>query len=264
MSLIRAAAKATFTFADLVRPGFVGPRILIYHQIGAGHGKQMDVPVEAFRLQLDYLAAGNWEVVSLGDAISSRAEPSAVRKVVLTFDDGYEDLFTNAFPLLRQQNMPFTLYLTTHPTESGTPLDGGGRSEPLNWGQIESMFDSGLMSVGVHTHTHPDLRHLDESEVDEELDVSDRLIESRLGFRPSDFAYPWGYWSEEADISVRARYSSAVLGGGPPISGDSDPLMLHRVPVQLSDGVAFFKQKLKRGLRTEEFVRRRISGYTGP
>ncbi len=85
-----------------------------------------------------------------------------------------------------------------------------------------------------------------------------------MGIVPKHFAYPWGYWSPAAHDHVRARYETATLGTGAPVDADTDPLLINRVAVQLSDGVFFFKRKMRRGLRLEDLVRRRLTRYDGP
>lgn len=260
---LRLGAKAVFALADLAFGRLPGPRILIYHQVGAGLGRQMEVREEAFRSHLDWLGY-HGRVVDLETAISSKDQPDGRSHYVLTFDDGYEDLHRVAFPLLEAARIPFTLYLATHPVESREPLTPGGRANPLTWAQVREMLASGLMTLGVHTHRHVDLRSLGEEEIRQELEVSDRLVGERTGVRPRHFAYPWGYWSARADAQVRQRYSSAVLGSGPPNDSRTEPFLLHRMPVQLADGVFFFRRKMRTGLRLEDLVRRRVAGYQGP
>lgn len=262
-SLPRQAAKAVFAGADLLLGDWPGPRILIYHQVGAGLGREMEVTVEVFRRQLGWLESRG-RIVSLEEAVAARAEPEASRLFVLTFDDGYEDLYTRAFPLLRERGLPFALYLTTEPVETGVPLTPGGRADPLRWVQVDEMLESGLLTLGVHTHRHRDLRGLSPHHIEEELDTSDRLVESRTGTRPRHFAYPKGHWDPVAEDLLRERYATAALGAGPPITPSTDPLRLHRLPIQRSDGLFFFRRKVLRGMRVEEWVRRRLRRYEGP
>jgi peptidoglycan/xylan/chitin deacetylase (PgdA/CDA1 family) len=127
------------------------------------------------------------------------------RLAVVTFDDGYRDTFTTAFPILSGHNIPFTLYVSTERI-------GSGDERFLDWDQIGIMLESGLLTIGSHTHTHADLRHLDEEEILDEIGEADNIIQRRLGIAPDHFAYPWGYWSEPADRIVRERYDSAALG----------------------------------------------------
>jgi len=261
--LIRSAAKLASVAADPFFGSFPGPRILIYHQIGAGLGRQMEVTRKAFAEQLDWLV-GHGSVVTLDEAIAQRGRAGDERRFVLTFDDGYDDFYTFGYPELVKRNLPFTLYLTTHPVETRKPLTPGGKAEPLTWGQVEAMYASGMMTVAAHTHRHLDLRTLGRDAAEEDLAACDELIEQRLGLRPAHFAYPWGYWSDLADEPVRRRYATATLGSGPGITEASDVHLLHRVPIQLSDTSLFFKRKMRSGMRLEDVMRRKLKGYAGP
>lgn len=249
--------------ADRLFPKPGGPRVLIYHQVGAELGRQMEVTTRNFRRQLDWLSR-NRQVVDLETAIAQWQEPGSDHLAVLTFDDGYRDTYETAFPLLSELGLPFTLYLATEPVETGIPLGPSEGAPPLTWDQISDMIGSGLVTVGAHTHRHVDLRYLAANEIEMELTRSDELIESRLGIQPVHFAYPWGYWSAEAEPFVRRRYRSAVLGGTPRPQSAPDPLRLHRYPVQRSDGFSSFEPRLVGGFRLEEAVRRRLKGYSGP
>jgi peptidoglycan/xylan/chitin deacetylase (PgdA/CDA1 family) len=261
MSLIRQVGKAVFAAADLLLPSPPGPRVLIYHQVGAGLGRQMEVTTEDFVWQLDWLAQ-NRQVVSLEEALERWEEDGSEKLVVLTFDDGYRDTYTAAFPLMKERGMPFTLYLATKAIESGDLPSGAA---PLTWDQIGEMIDTGLVTVGAHTHTHADLRNLARGEVTREVEICNHLIAIRLGSLPRHFAYPWGYWSATADPIVRAIYLSAALGApNVRFARGNDPYLVNRFPIQLDDGSRWFFRRLTTGLISEEVVRRAFRGYRGP
>jgi peptidoglycan/xylan/chitin deacetylase (PgdA/CDA1 family) len=263
MSLARTTAKAAFSMADRLFPKPLGPRVLIYHQVGAGLGRQMEVTAAQFAWQLDWLAHHH-EIVSFDEAVARWDDPGSDALVALTFDDGYADTYTTAFPLLEERRIPFMIYLATEFIETGRPLGPPGAADPLTWDQVVDMLDSGLATVGSHTHRHSDLRNLPSEVIEEELATSDGLIERRLGLRPAHFAYPWGYWSQQAAGVVNTRYRTAAIAGTPLPATSLDRFRLHRYPVQLSDGTRFFPARLRGGLRVEEMVRRRLKGYSGP
>ena len=255
-------AKALFAAADVALPRLPGPRILIYHQVGSGRGHEMNVSVQTFRRQLDWVQSYG-EIVSLEEAIRRWADVNSEYLSVLTFDDGYSDVFLNAFPLMKQRRIPFTLYLTSGPIERPGDFPSWP-GEPLGWDQIRSMIDSGLMTVGAHTHTHPDLRFMDDGRIVDELDRSNDLIASRTGAVPRHFTYPKGWWAPQADGHVRARYLSATLGNPISAAWALDVHKINRVPVQRSDLSQLFRMKVRSGGRVEGMMRRRFRGHQLP
>ncbi len=263
MSFPRTAAKAAFSAADVLFPKPKGPRALIYHQVGSGLGRQMEVTTDDFVRQLDWLLE-NRELVTFDQAVARWDEPGSDRFVSLTFDDGYADTFTTAYPRLKEREIPFLIYLATESIETGSPLGPPGPADPLSWDQIVDMLSSELITIGAHTHRHTDLRALSADAVEEELATSDGLIERRLGLRPDHFAYPWGHWSPGTAAVVDKRYMTAAIAGTPRPRSPLDRHRLHRYPVQLSDGFRFFPSRLRGGLRAEEQVRRWLKGYSGP
>ena len=257
----KQSVKVLAAAADPFFPSFGGPRLLVYHQIDAGLGREMEVSRDVFIRQISWLQ-DNTEIVSLDEAWARRAEPDADRLVVLTFDDGYDDMYRLAYPVLVEQRLPFVLYLTTHPTETGEALFSG--ADPCTWQQVEAMAASGLMTLGAHTHRHNDLREVTVDQAMDDLGTSNEIIQARMGVSAQHFCYPYGFWSETAHGPVASMYHTAVLGSGPPIGADTDPLLIPRVPVQLSDGMVWFKRKMRSGLQLEDRIRRRYKGYTGP
>lgn len=216
----------------------------------------MEVAVEDFEWQLRWLG-DNRHVVDLDTAIRRWDDPLSDELVVLTFDDGYKDTYTTAFPLLREREMPFTMYIATE-SISNDPVE-----DALSWPEIVQMHQSGLMTSGAHTHTHRDLRFATPEEVEYELETSDLVIEQHLGQPPRHFTYPWGYWSSSAHDQVSRRYDTATVGA-PVGRTDFDLHVLHRYPIQLSDGTRWFEGRLRGGYLAEERVRRRLRGYRGP
>jgi peptidoglycan/xylan/chitin deacetylase (PgdA/CDA1 family) len=260
----RVALKAASAAIDPLLGPFPGPRILIYHQVGVDFGREMEVSTEAFAEHIDWMQA-NGEIVDLETAIERRGEPDADKLFVLTFDDGFEDVYDNAFPLMKERDIPFTLYLTTRPIETGEPIDPRyPGAKPLTWDQVNEMAATGLVTAGAHTHTHLNLRSATVDQIADELDTSNELIFKRTGISPRHFTYPWGWWSEAAHRAVSSSYESATLGSGSPLSDSTDIHCLSRVPLQRTDGARLALFKLRFGGRTEDQLRRLRHQYKGP
>lgn len=252
--LVRSAAKSGLALLDPLFGQLPGPRILIYHQVGVDFGREMEVSTSSFRRQLDWIEL-HGEFAGLETAIERRHEPSSTKLFVLTFDDGFEDVYRNAFPLLKERGIPFTLYLTTDPIETGEPLDPRyPDAKPLTWDQVNEMANSGLMTVGAHTHSHPDLRSVSPDRIAHELTHSNGLIEERTGKRPRHFTYPWGWWSEAADAEARQRYATATVGSGWK-GASADLFRIERLPIQASDSRFLFQRKALTGSPMEARLR---------
>ena len=226
-----------------------GATLLIYHRVGGGTADELDVDAASFASQLDALAGR--DVLSLDAALDRLDADDPRSSLVLTFDDGFEDVYRNAWPLLRDRGLPFTVYLATAYMgaamrwEGSTAIGEAGRG--LSWGQLAEMVGSGLCTVGNHTHTHA----RPEALTPDELDRCTATIESRLGVTPRHFTYPWGVAVPCMETELRRRFRSASTGElGRNLPG-ADPMRLRRVPVRRTDPPRFFAAKLSGGLAPE-------------
>lgn len=226
-----------------------GTTVLIYHRVGGGSRDELDVPVDSFEAQLDVLVSQ--PVVPLGDAVSSIETGQASRAVVISFDDGFREVYENAWPRLRERRLPFTVYLAsgyvgrTMRWEGSTARDRGAVG--LTWTQLDEMVSTGLCTVGNHTHTHVRPELLTEAE----LDSCTEAIARHLDVVPQHFAFPWGRPVAAMDDRLRARFRSAATGRAGVNTADTDLMRLARVPVRRSDPIEFFRSKLGGGLVAE-------------
>lgn len=238
-----------------------GATLLIYHRIGGGTTDELDLPADAFARQIDLL--GGHDVVSLDAALDRLDAGSTTPSVVLTFDDGFADVYANAWPVLRERRLPFTIYLAsayvseTMQWEGSTAKGAAGRG--LSWDELGEMVESGLCTVGNHTHNHVRPEVLSEAEVD----ACTEAIETNLTVTPRHFTYPWGIPVPSMEGALRARFRSAstgVLGRNQP---GVDPIRLTRVPVRRSDPDRFFTAKLSGNLAAERVYARLVSAAKG-
>ena len=243
---------AAASLPDRLRPAR-GATLLIYHRIGGGTPDERDLPTPDFEAQVEVLT--RHRVVSLDTALDELDAGDDAPKVVLTFDDGFADLYTSAWPLLREAELPFTLYVTTAYLDGTMHWPGSTSQHPgpaLTWAQLEELAASPLVTIGNHTHTHPRPEALSA----EELDRCSGLLERRLGTVPAHYAFTWGVPVPHAVELLRERFRSAATGQvGRNLPG-ADPIVLARVPVRGSDPLPFFQAKLHGGLGAEHAYER--------
>jgi peptidoglycan/xylan/chitin deacetylase (PgdA/CDA1 family) len=253
---IRQLVKWTAAAADVVRRprGLV---VLIYHRVGAHTPVSVDLPRPLFAEQLALLAA-DWAPVTLDNAVGLLGEPAAPAgppPVCLTFDDGTADFVEEALPELVAHRIPATLYVATDHVEAGLPFPNEGR--PASWAGLRDALSTGLVTVGSHTHTHRLLDRADGPEAAAELDRSVGLIQDRLGVACPHFAYPKALpGSPAAEQEVRRRFlTAAVAGTRPNPYGAADLHRLRRSPIQIGDGMRWFRRKASGGMALEDDLR---------
>lgn len=254
--LLKRAAVAR----DALVPGRGGAVVLLYHRVGGASGLAVDLPLPLFSAQMDELrASGRAQPVDNLLAAVMQDEAPPVDPLSITFDDGTADFADLAFPVLHEAGLPVTLFVATDFVEGGRSFPREGT--PVSWAALRDAMDTRLLTVGSHTHTHALLDRLPGTEVAQELDRSVKLIEERLGVTPAHFAYPKALLgSRDAQDAVRLRFRSACVAGtrANPY-GRTDPYRLHRSPVQVGDGMRWFRHKARGGMGLEDDVRRLVN-----
>ncbi len=182
--------------------------IMTYHSIDPS-GSVISVRPEIFRAHLEALVAQNIPVVSLPKLLTL---PSTAAAIAITFDDGLESVLKEAAPLLAEYGLPATLFVVSDATGrtnawQGRPEPGIPTQRTLDWDELGDLTQQGW-TIGSHTRSHPRLTRCTKAQVHDELEGSAAAIQSRLGTRPSCFAYPFG--DLNSDIASAARQTYAV------------------------------------------------------
>ena len=244
--------------ADLVRRGPHGLVILIYHRVGGRSASQIDLATELFDEQVGELATSG-RLVSLDDGLTALQSGNLDHQpVVLTFDDGTADWVDEALPVLVKHRAPATFYVATDFVEGARVFPGGAR--PVSWTGLSELVASGLATIGSHTHTHALLDRADAATAADELSRSIDLIGSHLGVACEHFAYPKALLgSGVAEAEVRERFRSATIAGTRANPPGTDLHRLHRSPIQVSDGMRWFRRKASGGMHIEDTARRLLN-----
>jgi peptidoglycan/xylan/chitin deacetylase (PgdA/CDA1 family) len=228
-----------------------GATLLIHHRVGGGSTDELDLPTSQLEEQLDVLLGEGHDVVSLDAALDRLDSGDGTPSVVLTFDDGFADVHDNAWPLLRERGLPFTLYLTAGLVGAAMRWEGSSAvsqgAPALGWEQVAEMAASGLCTVGNHTWDHAGPDDVDE----EQLDRCSDEIERRIGTRPRHFAWTWGVEVRTLLPSVRERFRSAATGQLGRNAPGVDRHALRRVAVRRTDPLPFYRAKLRGDLGPE-------------
>lgn len=188
--------------------------VLMYHSINYEKGNILRVPAEKFAAQMKWLHDNGYHTISLDELYSavSATKPQSKRlpekSVVITFDDGYGDNYTNAFPVIKKYHFKATVFMITSKI-------GDAKDNYLTAAQIKEM-DANGMKVEGHTVTHPDLSSLSYKNQLKQLADSKRTLEELLGHNIYYMAYPSGKYNDntiKAAIETGYRMCFKMKGG---------------------------------------------------
>lgn len=164
--------------------------ILMYHYIRDYNdpedkiGVNLSVSPQKFEQQIKYLKENNYTPISFSDLISKKFPD---KSAVITFDDGYEDAFINAYPILKKYEMTGVFYIIVNKV---------GQPGYLSWDQIIKMQSDGML-FGSHSISHPNLSLLPDEKIEKELSESKQILEEKLNVKINDFCYPSGKYSNQ-------------------------------------------------------------------
>ncbi|MFC1508175.1 polysaccharide deacetylase family protein [Candidatus Omnitrophota bacterium] len=178
--------------------------IVMYHRINnQAELSKLNVSPESFKTQMQFLKKHRYNVVKLEelpDLMKKGALP--YKTIAITFDDGYENNYTEAYPVLKEFNIPATIFISPALI---------GKEDYLTWDQVIELSESGLVSIGSHTMTHAWLPGKATQDLDMEIYDSKRAIESHLRKEVNSFSYPLGGFDRYIrEKVINAGYKIAV------------------------------------------------------
>lgn len=220
--------------------------VLMYHRVQILPGDRLSVPPEAFARQLAYLQERGFHTISLDSLCTHLAQgaPLPTRPVVITFDDAYEDNFTNALPALRQYGMTATVFAISDWVGRENDWEqyrGKPSCRTMSWEQLRAWRQAG-MAVGSHTVSHSSLSRLSDEGIRHELVDSKRTLEEQLGASVDFLCYPYGdFDSRVISEAEQTGYHGALAIFEGTSAWRNPRFALRRIPITGKDiGRAFF------------------------
>jgi peptidoglycan/xylan/chitin deacetylase (PgdA/CDA1 family) len=239
--------------------------ILMYH----GISKQLDSHLhpyfrtvtspDCFEQQMRFLSENGFQVLTLSEAVHFLQDQSshhsdkvsvAVDKqrpiVVITFDDGLRDFYSDAFPILEKFGFKATVFLTSGLIGKTFPTG----SECLRETEIKELASKGI-EFGSHTESHPQLTKLPQDKILHELSASKATIEAIIKSPVTLFSYPYKFPEENhyftnnlTALLVTLGYSTEVTTIIGTVKTSDNPFFLKRLPINDCDDMRFFHAKL--------------------
>jgi peptidoglycan/xylan/chitin deacetylase (PgdA/CDA1 family) len=165
--------------------------VVMYHRFGEDAYSATNIEIEQFESHLAELRSGRYHVMPLEEIVAAlkNGTPLPDRAVAITIDDAFTSVYREAWPRLKAEGLPFTLFIATDPLDRGSP-------DYMTWDQVRELAADGV-TIGSQTASHPHMPDLSPAAMREELRRSNERFEVALGKKPALFAYPYGAFGRD-------------------------------------------------------------------
>jgi peptidoglycan/xylan/chitin deacetylase (PgdA/CDA1 family) len=230
--------------------------ILMYHSVSEAPDAQArpnpapETSPKVFEDQMKYLRARGYNAIPITEVVRLACGEEAAAKncVAITFDDGFRDFYSHAFPILEKYGFSATVYLPTF------YIDNDRRRflerECLTWAEVRELHRCGV-EFGSHTVNHARLDNVAEAQLEDELIGSKDTIEDELGAPVTTFAYPYAFPEQDHEFAHRLRdvlkatgYHNGVSKVIGTVHSAEERFFLRRVPINSEDSRQLFAAKL--------------------
>ncbi len=165
--------------------------VIYYHDIVADGGFSfMQTNLAKFEKQMRYLAEHGYKTLRFDELDNSSVEYNS-KSLIIAFDDGWKSNYTMIFDFMLSLGIKYNIYLAVGKIDNN--------SDYLTWDEVRMMHNNGLVGFGVHTYNHVDARDITKINPIVEFEEADKVFERELGYKPKDFCYPYGYYSEDSN-----------------------------------------------------------------
>lgn len=210
--------------------------ILCYHCVSdkMWGDEALFVSPKDFDEEMNYLKKNNYNAITFNELPNAR---KIKNPVLITFDDGYENNYTEAYPILKKYGFRATEFMVSNFINGGSMLKDS---------ELKAMSD--IFDIQSHTATHQNLSQLSSEQIETELSESQKALEKLTGRKVFALAYPIGIFNEEAVRIAKKYYSYAVLADGGRCNLDGNKYLMRRINVPRGTTIEIFENKMK-GIR---------------
>jgi peptidoglycan/xylan/chitin deacetylase (PgdA/CDA1 family) len=213
ISILSIVFVTSGLWLGVVRQKYVVP-ILMYHSVNpeAVKKNRLAVSAESFRKQMRFLKNHHYNVLPLEKlaALIKEKKKLPPKAIAITFDDGYQDNYAFAFPILKEYNLPATIFIIID--EVGR-INKEGKRDRLSWDEIGIMRDSGIITFGSHAISPEPLINIkSDNELKRQIFDSKKILERKLAARVNIFCYPGGRFNDKIrKLVIDTGYKVAIV-----------------------------------------------------
>jgi len=195
---------------------------LMYHRFDEEKYPSTNIQMSVFKEQIQIIRDLNYNFYNPGELAKNFAMNKKQKKILITVDDAFSSFYEVAWPYLKEQNIPFILFVST---------EAVGKHGYMTWAQIKDLEKDPNVYIGNHSHSHEYLVDFKKDDFINDINISINKFMDNLGYNPIFFSYPFGEYSSfiKQFISENFKFSFGQHSGV--IDVNKDPYELPRFPI---------------------------------
>jgi peptidoglycan/xylan/chitin deacetylase (PgdA/CDA1 family) len=200
---------------------------LMYHRFNENKYPSTNIQMHVFKEQIEIIKNSDYSFSNPKNFVESFSSPKKNKEILITIDDGFLSFYLEAWPFLKQNKIPFILFVSTEPV---------GKSGYMTWEQIREVGAEEFVVIGHHSHSHGYLIDKDNNFFISDIEKANEIFLKNLGYIPNLFSYPFGEYSKFMRDYISQNFDFAFGQHSGVIDLNKDKFELPRFPINENYG----------------------------
>ena len=194
----------------------------MYHRFNENKYPSTNIKMDIFEEHINIIKNSDFNFHNPNNFDEQFNKPKQTKEILITIDDAFESFYTAAWPYLKENKIPFILFVSTEPV---------GNRGYMTWEQIKEVESNDFASIGHHSHTHEYLIDVTNEEFILDIETANKIFLRELGYIPSLFSYPFGEYSKFMKDYISKNFKYAFGQHSGVIDLNKDKFELPRFPI---------------------------------
>ena len=200
---------------------------IMYHRFNENKYPSTNIKIDMFKAHINKIKNSNYYFYNPINLKKEFYVPRKKKTILMTIDDAFKSFYTEAWPILKKEKIPFILFVSTEPV--------GGKGY-MTWEQIKEIDKEKFAFIGHHSHSHEYLIDKNDQEFIKDIETANKNFLNHLGYIPNLFSYPFGEYSEFMKRYISENFDFAFGQHSGVIDLNKDRFELPRFPINENYG----------------------------
>jgi peptidoglycan/xylan/chitin deacetylase (PgdA/CDA1 family) len=199
----------------------------MYHRFDENKYPSTNIQMNIFLQQIQLIKDLNYDFIHPQNFEKNFNIPKKQKKILITIDDAFQSFYEVAWPFLKENKIPFILFVSTEPV---------GNKGYMTWDQIKEVEQESFAIIGHHSHSHDYLIDVSNEDFIKDIEIANKIFTEKIGYIPSLFSYPFGEYSEFMRQYISKNFTYAFGQHSGVIDVNKEKFQLPRFPINENYG----------------------------